>query len=187
MPQLVKKRRSVWAVLAAGALVASLLAVGTGPAAAIEIDDSNVPKQNRKTNFSACVGDALADNGFTDVAMDSTHYDAISCIAYYGITVGKTADTYAPGDDVSRSQMVLFMERAASLTGADAEDVLDEFDADGEGPVTRAEMAVMLVKLLASADSNVVQLDPDDDLAVTYGPTEFSLPTGRDRETRLLR
>ena len=32
MPQLVKKRRSGWAVLAAGALVASLLAVGTANA-----------------------------------------------------------------------------------------------------------------------------------------------------------
>ena len=34
MPQLVKKRRSGWAVLAAGALVASLFAVGAAPAAA---------------------------------------------------------------------------------------------------------------------------------------------------------
>ena len=35
MPQLVKKRRSGWAVLAAAAMVASILAVGASPAAAI--------------------------------------------------------------------------------------------------------------------------------------------------------
>ena len=34
MPQLVKKRRSGWAVLAAGALIASLLAVAAAPAGA---------------------------------------------------------------------------------------------------------------------------------------------------------
>ena len=39
MPQLVKKRRSGWAVLAVGALVASLLAVGAAPAGAAADQD----------------------------------------------------------------------------------------------------------------------------------------------------
>jgi hypothetical protein len=176
MPQLVKKRRSGWAVLAAGALIASLLAVGPGSAAAIEIDDSNVPKQSRSETFSACVGDAAADRGFIDVSEDSVHAGAINCIAYYEITIGKTADTYAPGADVTRSQMVLFMERAADLTGADADDVLGDFAENGSNPVTRADMAVLLVKLLASAASTVVQIDADEDNRVTYGLNgEFSL------------
>ena len=169
MPQLVKKRRSGWAVLAAGALVASLLAVGTGPAAAVEIDNSNLPRPSESTVWSACVGDAIVDGGFTDVSMDSVHYDAINCIAYYGITVGKTANTYAPGDNVSRSQMARFITRAADLTGADADDVLGDFAENGSDPVTRADMAVLLVKLLADAVPSKVQLDPDDDYAVTYG------------------
>ena len=169
MPQLVKKRRSGWAVLAAGALVASLLAVGTGPAAAVEIDDSNLPRPSESTSWSACVGDAIEDAGFTDVSEDSVHADAINCIAYYGVTLGKTADTYAPGDNVARHQMVLFIERAAALTGADADDVLGDFAEDGSDPVTRADMAVLLVMLLADAVPSKVQLDSDDDYAVTYG------------------
>ncbi len=101
--------------------------------------------------------------------MDSVHYDDINCLAYYGITKGMTADTYAPGDHVSRWQMTRFMERAAALTGAKADDVLGDFEENGSDPVTRADMAVLLVKLLASAASHVVQVDADDDNAVTYG------------------
>ena len=104
MPQLVKKRRSGWAVLAAGALIASLLAVGSGPAAAVEIEggEDDPANPSHSTDHSACVGDATGAFGFTDVSDDSVHYDAINCLAYYGVTVGKTADTYAPGDDVSQ-------------------------------------------------------------------------------------
>ena len=170
-------------MLAAGALVASLLAVGTGPAAAVEIEggDDDPAKASEAPSVSACVGDALGDDGFTDVSMDTVHHDAINCIAYYGVTKGKTADTYAPGDNVSRWQMVQFMERTAKLTGGDADDVLDEFDEDGEGPVTRAEMAVMLTKLVASASSHVVQIDGDDDNSVTYGQNgKRTLTTGRN-------
>ena len=64
MPQLVKKRRSGWAVLAATTLVASLLAVGAGPAAALD-DDS---KPNAPAATSACVGDATGDMMFSDVS-----------------------------------------------------------------------------------------------------------------------
>ena len=56
MPQLVKKRRSGWAVLAAGALVASLFAVGASPAAAIDEDS----EQDHKATSMACLGDAVA-------------------------------------------------------------------------------------------------------------------------------
>lgn len=170
MAQLVKKRRPGWAVLVVTALVASLFAVGTGPAAAVEIDNSNLPRPSESTPWSACVGDALAGRGFTDVSMASAHYDDINCLSYYGITMGTTADTYSPGDNVSRWQMARFMERAASLTGADADEVLGDFEENGSDPVTRADMAVLLVKLLASAAPHVVQVDPDDEYAVTYGP-----------------
>ena len=58
MPQLVKKRRSGWAVLAAAALIASILAVGATPAAA-------APRQpDQEATWKACLGPAMADQGF---------------------------------------------------------------------------------------------------------------------------
>ena len=179
MPQLVKKRRSGWAVLAAGALIASLLAVGTGPAAAVEIEggEDDPAKPSHRTGHSACVGDAVGDAGFTDVSMDSVHYDAINCLAYYEITIGKTADTYAPGDEVSNAQMVLFMERAADLTDADADDTLGDFAENGSDPVNRTDMAVLLVRLLASAEPSLVQVGDEGD--ITYTRDQQRLTTGR--------
>ena len=107
-------------MLAASALVASILAVtGAAPAAATE---RNADEQ---TPWKACLGPAMADQGFTDVAMDSVHYDNINCLAYYGITVGKADDTFDPQSNVTRSQMALFLARAADAAGIDLGDVMD--------------------------------------------------------------
>ena len=43
----------------------------------------------------------------------------INCLAYYGITLGKTADTFDPNSNVTRSEMALFLYRAAGLMGVD--------------------------------------------------------------------
>ena len=56
----------------------------------------------------------------------ASHYENINCLAYYGITKGKTLDTFAPYDNVTRSQMALFLARAASVAGIDLGDVMDE-------------------------------------------------------------
>ena len=131
------------------------------------------------------MGAAKAGNGFTDVAMDSVHYDSISCLSYYGITTGKTADTYNPGDDVTRSQMALFLTRAAGKAGIDLGDAMsagftdvgsldsERVDAinrlaskgimpgrtattfDPEGLVTRGDMAQHLFTLLDLALDSV--------------------------------
>jgi hypothetical protein len=128
MPQLVKKRRSGWAVLAAGALVASIFAVvGANPALGAE---RNADQQSQ---WKACLGPALAGSGFTDVAMDSVHYDNINCLAYYGITTGKTDDTFDPQSNVTRSQMALFLARAADKAGIDLGDSTDMGFADVAG------------------------------------------------------
>ena len=121
MPQLVKKRRSGWAVLAAGALVASLLAVGSAPAGAAEIKtgEDNKAEQSAKPTFSACVGEALDDHGFTDLGTLEAAVPNINCLAYYGISAGKTADTFDPNTNVTRGQMALFLYAAAGLGGAD--------------------------------------------------------------------
>lgn len=61
---------------------------------------------------SACPSDEVPDAGFTDTDAESTHADAIDCVAYYGITLG-TGDgsTYSPGDPVPRDEMASFIVR----------------------------------------------------------------------------
>ena len=120
MPQLVKKRRSGWAVLAMGALVASILTVGATPAVA------TVREADVQATWTACLGSATDAGDFTDVSMTSVHYKNINCLAYYEITVGKTADTFDPRSSVTRSQMALFLARAASVAGVDLGEVMDE-------------------------------------------------------------
>ena len=178
MPQLVKKRRSGWAVLAAGALVASLLAVGAAPVGA----DTDNP--DHTTKLSACVGGALADQAFSDVVEEHAFRDNINCIAYYGITNG-TGDgtTFSPNMDVTRAQMAVFIARAAGVAGValgdamsagftdigdqwqEAQDAINRLGSKGIIPkggefrpgddITRAEMATFLVGLLAKAAMNV--------------------------------
>ena len=169
-----------WAVLAAGALVASLLAVGASPAGAV------MDKADHTTSANACVGAATGDQMFTDVSDMHTFKDAINCIAYYGITNG-TGDgsTYSPNDTVSRWQMALFIARAAGPAGltlgaaadqgfadigdapAGAHDAINQLAAAGimagksatmydpNGEVSRADMAVILVNMLAQASATV--------------------------------
>ena len=167
MPQLVKKRRSGWAVLAAGALVASLLAVVAAPVGADEVGSDDAA-QSHKAAASACVGAATTDRMFSDVSEGHAFREAINCLAYYGITVGYGDGTFQPNVDVPRYQMVLFMERAADLVGADAEDVVGDFGSDGdrEDAVTRADMAVLISNLLIATDNDV---DRNDDGAITIG------------------
>ena len=80
MPQPVTKRRSGTSILAAGALVASLVAVGAGPAGAVET------VADHATPVTACVGDATEDWMFDDVSAGHFFRGAINCLAYYGVT-----------------------------------------------------------------------------------------------------
>ncbi|MYH71921.1 MAG: S-layer homology domain-containing protein, partial [Acidimicrobiia bacterium] len=178
MIQLVHSRRSGLAVLAAGAVVASVLAAGMNPAGAV------ADRADHTTRLSACVGDAAIDQLFTDVSAGHVFGDAINCIAYYGITEG-TGDgsTYSPERDVTRAQMAVFIARAAEVAGVDLGDAGDAAFGDIGGtwqeaqdainrlasrgviasgdsfrpgdPITRAEMATFLIGLLAKATGKV--------------------------------
>ena len=148
MPQPVTKRRSGTSILAAGALVASLVAVGARPAAAAEtVADHTTP-------VTACVGDATEDWMFPDVSQGHYFRDAINCLAYYGVTVGYGDGTFRPSRDVARYEMVLFMERSARIAGADPADVVQDFASTGSDPVNRADMALLIARLLAAATDN---------------------------------
>ncbi|MYC68640.1 MAG: hypothetical protein F4X12_20180 [Acidobacteriia bacterium] len=148
MPQLVNRRRSGRAILAAGALVALLVAVGAGPAGAVET------VADHATPVTACVGDATADWMFDDVSAGHYFRGAINCLAYYGVTIGYGDGTFRPNQDVARYEMVLFMERSARIAGADAAEVVQDFATTGSDPVNRADMALLIARLLASATGN---------------------------------
>ena len=169
-------------MLAAGALVASLLAVSSAPAGAAEIKagDANKAAPSVTAGFSACVGGAMDGAGFADTVGLGAE-GAIDCLAYYGITTGKTATTFDPGENVRRSQMALFLSRAADAAGvdlsggkmsADFGDIADQGEdrqaaiqalarngilagRDGgfepDEDITRAEMAVAMVSFVRKA------------------------------------
>ena len=143
------------------ALVASLFAVGAAPAAAL--DEDSMP--NKPAATSACVGDAMSDMMFSDVSEMSTFRGDINCLAYYGVTIGYGDGTFRPEADVSRGEMVLFMERAAAIAGADADAVVGDFAMSGSDPVNRADMALLIARLLVSATNaeSPVNVENDDD------------------------
>ena len=180
MIHLAKKPRSGLAVLATGALVASVLTAAAAPAAAV------TDRADHTTPLSACVGEAVADQSFADVSRGHVFHDAINCIAYYGITQG-TGDgtTYSPDRDVTRAQMAVFIARAAEVAGVDlgevaetgfgdidgtwgeAQDAINRLASKGMIPsggayrpndaVTRAEMATFLIGLLVEAAPDVTE------------------------------
>ena len=189
---------SGWAVLAAGALVASLLAVGATPVGAEE------ENADHEAGTSACVGDALGDQMYTDVSDDHAFADAINCIGYYGITNG-TGDgsTFSGNDDVTRAEMAVFLARAAGVAGVDlgdatdagfddiddiweeAQDAINQLTDKGILPegdsyrphdaMKRSEMALALVGFLNEASSNVnindngdIELGADEEAADDY-------------------
>ena len=72
-----------------------------------------------KSSTSACVGEALQDQGFTDLGTLDAARKGINCLAYYGITAGRTADTFDPNSNVTRWQMALFLANTAKVMGVD--------------------------------------------------------------------
>lgn len=126
MPEL-RKRRSHLALLGVFAMAASVLAVGA-PSAMAEPG-----KAEAAATYSACVGPATVDAGFTDVATGSTHDAAINCIAYYGITKGTTATTFAPNQTISRWQLAVMLQRAAGPAGVTLPDASNQGYTDISG------------------------------------------------------
>ena len=99
-------------VLAAGAVVASLLAAGATTATAT----TDTPDE--RSPVTACLGEALTDRGFTDVSDNHVFHDSINCLAHYEITIGCGDGTvFCPDEPVNRWQMMLFLARALEPAG----------------------------------------------------------------------
>ena len=155
MPEL-RKRRSCLALLGVFAMVASVLAVGASPVSA------EPGKVDAAAGYSACVGPATVDAGFTDVAAGSTHDAAINCIAYYGITRGRTATTFSPGQTISRWQLAVMLQRAAAPAGVELPAAADQGFTDISGLGSSFQAAVnQMAGLGIMTGTAATTFDPD--------------------------
>ena len=117
--------------------------------------------------------DGVPEDGFADVETSNTHEAAIDCVVAWGVTSGAGPSTYAPSGLVSRAQMASFIARLLDEAGGTLPEGDDAFtDDDGnaheanidrlaaagivsgrgdgtydpDAPVTRAQMATLLVR-----------------------------------------
>ena len=98
-----------------GALMVVLLVAATVLAAPTPVRSVD-GRPDHLPAYSACVGDATDPTGFRDVVGHFAE-QGINCLAYYGITVGKTPDRFAPDEPITRWQMAMFLVRAAVPAG----------------------------------------------------------------------
>ncbi len=160
------RRRSA-ALLAAAALV--LTATTPLPAAG---DSPSSP-----TPATTACPQGAPDPGFRDVAAGSTHASAIACAVSLGVVRGTSATTFSPSETLTRGQAVSLLARALQHSGITLPEravspvfpdggaahgdnaarlaragIVTGFD-DGtirpEEPVTRAQLASLVVRTLA--------------------------------------
>jgi hypothetical protein len=67
------------------------------------------------TAMGVTLGDG-SDQGFTDLPTSAASVTAINQIKQLGVTVGTTATTFSPDDNVTREQMAMFIERLLGNT-----------------------------------------------------------------------
>lgn len=79
----------------------------------------------------AC-GDAQ-DAGFKDVPDGNPHNPTIDCIKHYGITSGKTADTYDPGGSLRRDQLATFLAATLEAGGETLPEPTQDYFTDDNG------------------------------------------------------
>jgi hypothetical protein len=97
--------------------------ITTGVTATTYEPSANVPRWQMAlylTRMASKTGHTLgsgADQGFTDISGYSAAIQtAINQIKQLGVTVGTTATTYSPDDNVTHEQMAMFVERLLGLT-----------------------------------------------------------------------
>ena len=94
MPQIVKKRRSGWAILAAGALVASLLAVGAGPGRPRSSPSDANTATLKSSRYGGVRGVLLGGPGSPTLAtLEGTRHQLSRLLRDHH---GRTADTFDP-------------------------------------------------------------------------------------------
>jgi len=193
MAQLVKKRRPGWVLLVVSALVASLLAI---PAGAV-MDKADHTTSANACVGPATGGQMFTDVSDMHTFKDAINCIAYYGIT----KGSGDGSTFSPNDTVSRWEMALFMARAAGPAGmtlsmaadqgfadigdapAEAHDAINQLAAAGimagksatmfdpKGTVSRADMAVILVNMLAQA-SSAVTIDKNGDIKLGAAGTD---------------
>jgi hypothetical protein len=120
-------------------------------------------------------GVAHAAFGFDDVNEGDTHADGIQWLVDNGITTGCDADSYCPGDSVTRAQMATFMHR---LSGNSA--VLPSVNAETLQGLGAADLvqAPELVSQTFPLDNDTVE-----NLSVTCTGAEYAISGGYQIQT----
>lgn len=100
------------------------------------------------------------ENPFTDVADGQWYTDAVVWAAETGITVGTSADTFNPNDNVTREQMATFLYRFAEYESLDPIEITGDLsafpDADEvAGFATEAMTWAVGQKIIAGVDGNL--------------------------------
>jgi len=97
--------------------------ITTGVTATTYEPTASVPRYQMAlylTRMATSAGHTLgsgADQGFTDISGYSAAIQtAINQLKQLGVTTGTTATTYSPGDNVTREQMAMFVERLLAKT-----------------------------------------------------------------------
>ncbi len=156
------RRKIAAATVCLSAMLASLVAASPANAEAIRSPGSRA-KADKTPDFSACVGPASKAAGFEDIDGLGAE-DAINCLAYYKIVIGKTPERFAPSDLVTRSQLALMLYRAAriaeiELKGTDISKFEDMADASQEK--RNAVGALVRNKIMAGSSQNENLFAPD--------------------------
>lgn len=100
------------------------------------------------------------ENPFSDVADGQWYTDAVVWAAETGITVGTSADTFNPNDNVTREQMATFLYRFAEYESLDPIEITGDLsafpDADEvAGFATEAMTWAVGQKIIAGVDGNL--------------------------------
>ena len=88
------------------------------------------------------------DAGFTDVDANSVHKGDIDCVVQLGVMPGVTATTFAPHEEIPRSDMALFLVRAAPWLGINLPDPTPQGFTDISGLPQETQDAINQLAIL---------------------------------------
>lgn len=124
--------------------------------------NSNLTRAQMATVLYRMAGEpeGTIENPFSDVADGQWYTDAVVWAAETGITLGTSADTFNPNDDVTREEMATFLYRFAEYESLDPIEVTGDLsafpDADEvAGFATEAMTWAVGQKIIAGVDGNL--------------------------------
>lgn len=146
-----RQRRTSLSRFAIVGVVMSLMLFGLAPGAWAAIDTDDACPDPRNAGF-----------------VDTLQYprdvrEAINCLADYDITQGTSRTTFAPGVEVSRWQMALFLIRQAEIHGIDLPSGSSRGFTDIGGLPASTQRAInQLVQLNIAEGTGAARFSPDD-------------------------